>query len=160
MQCQLFCSKRNYCDFVLWTNKDLHIERIFPDDKFWLTCVDSVKLFFETSILVELLGKFYTRTSKQTISTPSQEASCSEASSDTRNVEEDLVDGESNDISEQLYCYCQGPEEGEMVGCDNNSCLYKWFHLSCLKLKSLPQSKFWYCPDCRKLPKLKKRKKQ
>ena len=38
-----------------------------------------------------------------------------------------------------------------MVGYDNLSCTYKWFHLHCLGLKSLPKSKHWYCPVCRKL---------
>ena len=28
-----------------------------------------------------------------------------------------------------------------MVGCDNPSCKYQWFHLNCLGLKSGPKSK-------------------
>ena len=28
----------------------------------------------------------------------------------------------------------------------------KWFHFECLKLKSNPNRKSWYCMDCRKLP--------
>ena len=46
----------------------------------------------------------------------------------------------------QTYCYCHGPEEGNMVGCDNPTL----FHLDCLGLKSEPKLKQWYCPDCRK----------
>jgi hypothetical protein len=49
-----------------------------------------------------------------------------------------------------VYCYCQQEEYGRMVGCDNNDCPYEWFHLDCLKLKALPKSSKWYCPDCRK----------
>uniref|UniRef100_A0A1X7VIP4 PHD-type domain-containing protein n=1 Tax=Amphimedon queenslandica TaxID=400682 RepID=A0A1X7VIP4_AMPQE len=52
------------------------------------------------------------------------------------------------------YCCCDGPEEGSMVGCNNPSCVYQWFHLhvDCLGLESEPTSKHWYCPDCRNLP--------
>ena len=40
------------------------------------------------------------------------------------------ADGENSRMDEkQCYCYCQGPEEGEMVGCDNPDCKYEWFHL-------------------------------
>ncbi len=156
VQCQLFCSNMSYCDFVLWTNEDLHIERIYPDESFWLESVDRAKLFFDTSILVELLGKFYSRTTKPTLHV-SAEASCSEPSS----FDQNSVEGEEvNSNSIQQYCYCQGPEEGDMVGCDNPSCTFQWFHLKCLKLKSFPQCKSWYCPDCRKLPELKRRKKK
>ena len=35
-----------------------------------------------------------------------------------------------------------------MVGCDNPSCPYKWFHLPCLKLTALSRSKKWFCPEC------------
>ena len=57
----------------------------------------------------------------------------------------------------EVFCYCRGPEAGDMVGCDNKECMYKWFHLSCLNFKTFPKSKMWYCPDCRKL-KTKKKK--
>ena len=33
VQCQLFCANRAFCDFVLWTNEDIHIERIYPDEE-------------------------------------------------------------------------------------------------------------------------------
>jgi len=50
------------------------------------------------------------------------------------------------------YCYCNGPDVGDMVSCDNPECQFQWFHLSCLGLEKLPTTKYWYCPDCRKLP--------
>ena len=56
------------------------------------------------------------------------------------------------------YCYCQEGEHGKMVGCDNPGCPYQWFHLECLRLKSVPRSKSWYFPDCRKHEKFKKNK--
>ena len=56
--------------------------------------------------------------------------------------------------SSQTFCYCNGPEIGEMIACDNNDCSIEWFHLKCLKINSnsIPKGK-WYCPDCRTLPK-------
>ena len=58
-----------------------------------------------------------------------------------------------------MYCYCNGPEEGEMVGCDNPSCNYQWFHLTCLKMDFPPKTKFWYCSDCQKIPKFQRKTK-
>ena len=140
VQCQLFCAKRSYCDFIVWTQKEIHIERIYPDERFWLENVFKVKHFFTASILPQLIGKFYSRTAESVIP---QTQPPSRPSSST------------DDNSAKTYCYCHGPEYGDMVGCDNPSCLYEWFHLSCLKLVSQPKSKFWYCPDCRKLPEFK-----
>lgn len=142
---------------MVWTKNDVHIERIFPDEKFWLTNVVRAKVFFETSILPELLGKFYSRTSRLPTCRQqlSQEPSCSGTSAsiiedhgeDNSNVELETTD----DVEVPLYCYCQGTAEGDRVGCDNPSCTHQWFHLSCLKLESLSKCKYWYCPDCRKL---------
>lgn len=38
--------------------------------------------------------------------------------------------------------------------------VYQWFYTECLGLKSMPKSKFWYCPDCRKLPKFKRKRRK
>ncbi len=105
------------------------MERIYPDEELWLNCVSQARVLFENSILPELLGKFFSRPPEAKIPSVSLE------------------------LVNQVYCYCRGPEAGDMVGCDHKGCPYKWFHLSCLKLKTFPKSKVWYCPDCRKLAK-------
>jgi len=47
------------------------------------------------------------------------------------------------------YCYCKEELGGKMIHCDKEKCPYgEWFHLNCLKLKSAPHSKKWYCPQC------------
>ena len=69
VQCQLFCTQRSYCDFVVWTEKGVYIERIYPDETFCLETVSRVKHFFITSILPELIGKFYSQTS-ESVSVP------------------------------------------------------------------------------------------
>ena len=33
MQCQLYCSDRNWCDFVIGTDRGIHIECIYRDKK-------------------------------------------------------------------------------------------------------------------------------
>ncbi len=73
----------------------------------------------------ELLGKFYSR------------PTLSSFEEDTSNMPEEVATNDSNDtavkISNDTFCYRGGPEEGEMVGCDNSKCSYQWwFHLECI----------------------------
>lgn len=86
VQCQLLCTKRTYCDFVVWTTKDIHVERLYPDEKFISTCVEKAKAFFVKGILPELLGKFFSRPPK-----PSLHSSTDD----------------DNTTADRLYCYCQ-----------------------------------------------------
>ncbi len=99
------------------------MERIHHEE-LWLNCVSQDRVLFENSILPELLGKFFSRPPEAKIPSVTLES------------------------VNEVYCYCRGPEAGDMVGCDHKGCPYKWFHLSCLKF---PKSKVWYRPDCRKL---------
>ena len=50
VQYQMFSTKRSYCDFVLWTEEDIHVERIYPDEEFWHQKVARVQHFFTTAI--------------------------------------------------------------------------------------------------------------
>ena len=54
IQCQLYCTERNWCDFVLRTNRDLHIERIYRDRKWWGLQLAKLRKFFFTALLPEL----------------------------------------------------------------------------------------------------------
>lgn len=60
VQAQIFITKRDYCDFVVWTLKDMTVERIFPDRTFWDKAVEKATLFFNVGILPELVAKHYT----------------------------------------------------------------------------------------------------
>ena len=128
-----FCTQRNYCDFVLWTEEDVHFERIYPDESFWMENISRVKQFFNAAILPELMGKFYSWGSESG-STPKSQVESQSAVDPTSTSS--LLSLSTGDMAK--FCYCQGPEEGDMVGCDNPSCEYEWFHLCCLKLASLP----------------------
>ena len=33
--CHLFVTGVEYCDFVVWTEKDIFIQRVLPDTEFW-----------------------------------------------------------------------------------------------------------------------------
>ena len=157
VQYHLFCTQRNYCDFVVWTEKDIHFEHIYPDASFWMENISRVKQFFNTAVLPELVGKFYSRGSESGSTPKSPVESPSQSAVDCTSTSSPLTPSTGNMAK---FCYCQGPEEGDMVGCDNPSCEYEWFHLCCLKLHvaSLPTSKHWYCPDCRKVPCFKRKR--
>ncbi|KZV62469.1 hypothetical protein PENSPDRAFT_591385 [Peniophora sp. CONT] len=60
--------------------------------------------------------------------------------------EEDVENVDENEDSE-IYCFCQKPSFGEMIGCDNEDCAYQWFHISCVKIR-MPLPEQWYCSDC------------
>ncbi|MBW0492870.1 hypothetical protein O181_032585 [Austropuccinia psidii MF-1] len=73
-----------------------------------------------------------------------------EPTAETNLAEEAEVDeGEESNAGDDttLYCFCQRVSWGEMIGCDNKTCQYEWFHVPCLGLKETPTGK-WYCPQC------------
>ena len=59
VQCQLFCTGLSYCDFILWIEKDVHIEQVYPDNVFWLTNIEKAHLIFQKAILPEVFGRFF-----------------------------------------------------------------------------------------------------
>lgn len=121
----------DYCDFVVWTERDIHIERITPSVEFWEITLNKALKFFTLCILPELLAKWYTR--------PSQ-------FQPQPNGDEEMV--QDDDDEEGPWCYCQTDIEGsKLIGCDNEGCAIKWFHMGCLKLDVVPKGK-WFCPTC------------
>ena len=60
-QCQLFVTKKNYCDFFVWTTKDWHLEQISVDKEFCQEMIMQSRKCFKLCILPEILRKFYTR---------------------------------------------------------------------------------------------------
>jgi tRNA A-37 threonylcarbamoyl transferase component Bud32 len=50
---------------------------------------------------------------------------------------------------QEIYCYCDAPSAGPMVGCDNPDCERQWFHFYCAGLKESPPDDMpWFCRDC------------
>ena len=129
VQTQIHALNVKYADFVVWTQKDIFVERIFPDALFCSECLQKANVFFKKCILPELIGKFYSRP----------------ATADLK---------QHTDI----WCYCRGAEEEQqtVMKCDNDTCLLQWFHFDCLHMTKKPKGR-WYCPECRKLDITKKR---
>ena len=126
----------------MYTNEDMHVERIQLDLAFLNENLPKAKLLFENGILPEILGRWFSRP---------PDAAVASTSRSTNQVSVVLED--------HKYCYCQEGEHGEMVGCDNDDCSFQRFHLSCLHLTRPPKGKIWYCPDCRKLDKFMRKSK-
>ena len=64
-------------------------------------------------------------------------------------------DGEGEGADEdERYCYCNDVSYGEMVACDNKSCVREWFHLRCVGLEKAPgKNARWFCDECKELMK-------
>ena len=138
-QQQLFTVKRNYCDFVVCAfdgcgTAKFFNQRILPDQEHWNSVLPKLTKFWRTCILPEVLGKWYTRkhfmTANETDKQPERGSTC--------------------------YCRANTQDEKTVVCC-NPACPIVSFHLSCLKIESVPKT--WYCPTCRTLPQFKRSRK-
>ena len=54
IQCQMFCSKVEWCDFVVQTNKDLYVPCIFWDPNWWKQQLPRLKEFYFDTLLTEV----------------------------------------------------------------------------------------------------------
>ena len=54
VQVQLFVTKAEFCDFVVWSPSQLHIERIFPDSAY-MQNIDKLRSFYFTHMLPYLV---------------------------------------------------------------------------------------------------------
>ncbi|XP_034094372.1 uncharacterized protein LOC117561180 isoform X3 [Gymnodraco acuticeps] len=61
IQAQLHLVDVDYCDFVVWTKKDLFVERIVRDVDLWDNIIPRVERFFRLCVLPEVLGQQLTR---------------------------------------------------------------------------------------------------
>ncbi|KAF8528824.1 hypothetical protein BU17DRAFT_19878, partial [Hysterangium stoloniferum] len=87
-------------------------------------------------------------THRNCTTSPSSRRATSELNKDAdAEGEEDGEDPSGDPEDKTLYCTCQSLSYGKMVGCDNVSCPYQWFHLACVGLQD-PLPKHWFCPAC------------
>ena len=54
VQATMFCTQRKWCDFVVNTTKDLHIQRIRFNEQFWTQTIPKLKKFYFDALLPEL----------------------------------------------------------------------------------------------------------
>ena len=152
VQLQLFVCEVEYCDFVVFNNKELFIQRITLDESFVKPAVEQAMVFFKCAVLPEMVGKWFTKT----FDLPAKELDPPAAAScDSTSVQEE-ADGPARTVP--TWCYCKEQKPGAVAVCSNTKCSIQRFHLSCLKLKSKPARRSWLCPECRKSkPKASKR---
>ena len=61
-QVQLYVTKRDFCDFVVWSENQLHVERITLDDSIIARSIPPpiATKFWKMCVIPELMGKVYT----------------------------------------------------------------------------------------------------
>jgi hypothetical protein len=92
--------------------------------------MDKATEFFKYGVLPELVGKWYTRVplTSPDMQLPMQESSSSSEPTKTPQTS-----------TEQKWCYCNGEESGNMIGCENDDCAIQWFYVECLKSSVYPR---------------------
>lgn len=130
IQTQMLTTNISLCDFVVWTPHLMITCSVELNNEFCRFVSMRSEMFFKNVILPELLTRRIMNNITPINTLPSS----------------------SNEPDEKIYCYCQKSyREGvTMIGCDNEKCFYQWFHLTCLKRKTIPKG-IWYCKDCKPL---------
>jgi len=63
VQLQLKMSSADYCDFVVWREDNIILQRILLDSECITNALDRIPIFVKTCILPELVGKYFTKPS-------------------------------------------------------------------------------------------------
>lgn len=66
IQCQMKMTETNYCDFIVWSPKEMYIERVDLDEEFWNEKSLIALEFHKQVIMPELLGRYFTRDNRNT----------------------------------------------------------------------------------------------
>ena len=119
IQGQLALCEKPYCDFVCWTTKDIHVERIKQDAEFFKAILPKLENIFIKYVLSELL---------------------------TRQLEGEKSKDKSTEPDK--FCICNQGEFGKMIACDGPNCKIVWFHFSCVGLQNEPEGD-WFCDQCK-----------
>ena len=140
VQAQIELCGAKYCDFVVWREDELHIERIYLNKDFIRNAFDRASTFIKVGVLPELVGKWFSKAPLHQGST---------ATTDRQNAVSSTVTRSTDGREKKLYCICQQEESGRMIACDNEACPVIWFHVACLKMQRIPKGK-WFCEACRR----------
>ena len=125
IQGQMAICKKDYCDFVCWTLKGMHVERIEFDPGVFSEMKPSLDLYFQSTVLPELL-------THEIKDGETEKENCPPATVNPR----------------AGYCLCGEGEHGRMIACDSPQCSVEWFHYKCVGVTRKPKGK-WYCPICK-----------
>ena len=58
-QGQMAICKKKWCDFIVYTNNGISIERIHFNEIFWNDMIVKLKSFYVTSVVPKLVQKFF-----------------------------------------------------------------------------------------------------
>ena len=101
-----------YFDFVVWTECDLFVQRLMPDEHFWNVNLPKAISFYKKCILPEVIR------------------GCQPTSG---------CDLPSDSEEDGPWCTCQEDKcESTLIACVRN-CRVKWFHMECVGLGSVPE---------------------
>ena len=78
--------------------------------------------FFLSSLLPELLGKWYTQPVVNSTNTDHRDENFASQSSENIAMANQSTIATTSSSQEKLYCYCCCPEDGLMIACDNTEC--------------------------------------
>ena len=143
---QMKFARAQYCDFLVWRRDDIIVERIFPDVTFIDDALAKANIFVKSALLPELIGRWFTKQQSASESVPPVTQTIPDHGSTPT-----IADASSTTDDTILWCYCQKDDSADdMICCDNDNCLLKWYHYSCVGLSSedIPDGD-WYCPECR-----------
>ena len=119
VQMQIYVFNVNMAYFVYWTPHTAIICEVLKDEIFIADMVERLKHMWSRFILPELLTRKLENHVKPTI----------------------------DEAIQYGFCTCKEDKGGRMIGCDNPECPYKWFHLVCLRRKTVPRGS-WFCKEC------------
>lgn len=66
IQLQMFVSQTQFCDFIVWSKRYRHIERIYINECFLEQNLKKAVVYHKKSIVPELLAKWYTAANSRT----------------------------------------------------------------------------------------------
>lgn len=140
VQTQMLVCNKEFADFVVWSENDVHTERIEPDIGLWEVIKSKSRDLFSKALLPELVGKLFSRPCPSAMPT------------DTADVTEvDPSEIREKPIPSDIICVCKQPYKvrDRVVRCHSEDCLHIWFHLSCMNMKRMPnKGSKWYCLVC------------
>jgi len=145
IQLQMDVCGASYCDFVVWTLQSLLSVRVERDAGYISDMLPKLCKVWEDCVLPELLTKSLTKPNTSVTSCDTQAVIHPGTSSSSVCPP---AASQSTAVADSIYCICRNELGGTMIGCDNSNCQYKWFHLSCLKLKRRPRKSPWFCKFC------------
>ena len=143
-------SGRKFCDFVVWTLKGLSVQRIPNDIELWNGIVAKAYKFFKLAVIPEILGNYHSKSD-----VPDLKSVLSEHDYHNNNILPQ--DPAVFTVSGKCYCGLDKPD-AQIIQCEYSRCKISLFHISCLQISKKVMNQ-WYCPDGRKNPAIREKKK-